>query len=71
VSSDTLVHTGDPSRATGRDEHLDPADVQTTLDWITPMADQIRFPGGFGPALDPPPGADGQTRLRCFLGRRV
>ena len=35
------------------------------------MADQIRFPGGFGPALDPPPGADGQTRLLCFLGRRV
>jgi len=71
LSSDTLVHTWDLSRATGQDEHLDPDGVQTTLDWITPMADQIRVPGGFGPALDPPSGADAQTRLLCFLGRRV
>ena len=63
VSSDTLVHTWDLSRATGRDEQLDPADVQTTLDWISPMADQIRFPGRVRPGLDPPPG--GTARLAC------
>lgn len=29
----------------------------------------IRMPGVFGPKVEPPPGADLQTRLLCFTGR--
>jgi uncharacterized protein (TIGR03086 family) len=71
LSSDTLVHTWDLSRATGQDERLDPDGVEATLAWTTPVEDQLRVPGGFDPELEPPPGADAQTRLLGFLGRRV
>ena len=71
LCSDTLVHTWDLSRATGQGEQLDPAAVQVTVEWITPLDERIRVSGGFGPKVDPPPGADAQTTLLCFLGRRV
>ena len=35
------------------------------------MDEMMRTPGGFGPKIDPPPGADVQTRLLAFTGRRA
>jgi hypothetical protein len=30
----------------------------------------LRVPGGFGAKLEPPPGADEQTRFLAFVGRQ-
>jgi uncharacterized protein (TIGR03086 family) len=71
VCSDTLVHTWDLARATGQDERLDPHAVEVAWTWMEPAGDRLRASGAFGPAVTPPPDADTQTRLLCFLGRAV
>ena len=71
LCSDTIVHTWDLSRATGQDERLDPAGVAYAFTMLQPADDAIRGPGSFGPKIEPPAGADEQTRFLCFLGRRV
>jgi uncharacterized protein (TIGR03086 family) len=71
VSMDTNVHRWDLARAVGGDERLDPGVVRLTWDVLQPMDEMIRRPGVFGPKLDPPDGADEQTKLLYFLGRRA
>ena len=68
---DTLVHTWDLARAVGADERLDPDAVTFSFEALRPNDDAIRGAGGSGPKLEPPPGADEQTRFLAFLGRRV
>jgi uncharacterized protein (TIGR03086 family) len=68
---DVLVHTWDVARATGLDEQLDPAEVAPLLDQAKGWGDALRSPNVCGPEVAPPSGADAQTRLLCFLGRRV
>lgn len=70
LTADTLLHTWDLARATGQDEQLDPTVVAATHAFLLPFDSAFRVPGGFGPAVDPPAGADPQTRLLCFVGRR-
>ena len=67
--SDTLVHTWDLARATGQDERLDLHAVEFAWTWMEPAGERLRASGDFGPAVLPPPDADAQTRLLCFLGR--
>jgi uncharacterized protein (TIGR03086 family) len=69
VVHDLLVHTWDLARATGGDEVLDEGLVAHTLGAMTPFDDELRA-HGFGPKVPPPPGADPQAALLCFLGRR-
>ncbi len=69
VCSDTLIHTWDLARATGQDETLDPGAVAKALESLTPLDDAIRRPGGFGPKIEPAPGADVQTRFLNFCSR--
>lgn len=69
VVHDLLVHTWDLARATGGDEGLDPGLVEHTLASMTPFDEQLRS-HGFGPKLEAPEGADPQTQLLCFLGRK-
>lgn len=71
LCADTLVHTWDLARATGQDERLDPSAVGVALEFMLPRDAGMRRPGGFGPRLDAPEGADAQTRLLLFCGRRV
>ncbi len=66
---DLVVHSWDLARATGLDDRLDPHDVHAILEAMQPMDEMMRGPGAFGPKLEPPPGADEQTRLLAFLGR--
>ncbi|NNM96191.1 MAG: TIGR03086 family protein [Candidatus Dormibacteraeota bacterium] len=70
LCADTLVHTWDLSRAVGLDEQLDPEAVAAAHAYLLPRAQEMRVPGGFGPEVSPPPGADPQTRFLCFTGRR-
>jgi uncharacterized protein (TIGR03086 family) len=67
---DVLVHTWDLARATGLDEGLDPVEVTRMLEGIEPHDAAMRASGHYGPRVDVGPGADDQTRLLAFLGRR-
>jgi uncharacterized protein (TIGR03086 family) len=68
---DLLVHTWDLARAAGLDDRLDPDEVHRVYQVAGHMDEMLRTPGVCGPKLDPPPGADEQTQLLAFLGRRV
>ncbi|HYV60701.1 MAG TPA: hypothetical protein VFA62_11590, partial [Acidimicrobiia bacterium] len=68
--SDLHVHTWDLARATGGDERLSPEIAAIILERLKPHDDALRQSGDFGPRIDPPPGADAQVELICFVGRR-
>jgi uncharacterized protein (TIGR03086 family) len=70
VCSDTLVHTWDLARATGQDETLDPESVARSQEFLLPIDEAIRRPGGFAAKIEPDEGADEQTRFLNFCGRR-
>jgi len=71
LCTDTLFHTWDLARATGQDEHLDPEAVDRAAEFLAPLDEAIRRPGGFDSKIDPPADADPQTRLLNFGGRAV
>jgi uncharacterized protein (TIGR03086 family) len=71
LCADTLIHTWDLARATGQDDALNEDASAKALEFLTPIDDAIRRPGGFAPKLTPPDGADIQTRLLSFAGRAV
>ncbi|MGH8932643.1 MAG: TIGR03086 family metal-binding protein [Egibacteraceae bacterium] len=70
ICGDLLIHSWDLARATGLYERLDPDEVRRVAGWADTFGDLLRGPGACGPALEPPPGADDQTKLLAFLGRR-
>lgn len=70
LCADTLIHTWDLARATGQDDRLDPAAVTAAQEFLTPNDARLRGPGAFADKVEPPPGADAQTALLCFVGRR-
>lgn len=72
-SLDLLVHAWDLARA-ARLTDLEPMpadDVAVSFEAMRPFSDTLRQPGLCGPELEPPAGADEQTRFLAFLGRRV
>jgi uncharacterized protein (TIGR03086 family) len=69
ATGDLLIHTWDLARATGTDERLDPDVVAAVYQGLEPL-DEIMRAGAFGPRVEPPEGADLQTELLCFSGRR-
>jgi uncharacterized protein (TIGR03086 family) len=69
--ADTLIHTWDFARATGQDEALDPEAVTLATAMLMPEDNGIRMPQAFGMKVPASDGADAQTRLLNFLGRRV
>jgi uncharacterized protein (TIGR03086 family) len=71
LCADTLIHSWDLARATGQDEDLDPVAVQQAMEFLAPIDEAIRRPGGFGPKIEAPPEADPQTKLLNFAGRAV
>ncbi len=71
MTAGTLVHTWDLARAAGIDERLDETAVLRAQQAVEPLGDAIRAGGTFGPAVEPPAGADAQARLLCYLGRSV
>jgi uncharacterized protein (TIGR03086 family) len=71
ICGDLVIHGWDLARATGQDERLDPDEVHRLYEAMLPMDEAIRGPGAFGPKVEPPPGADEQTQVLCFLGRQV
>ncbi len=71
-SVDMVWHGWDLARATGQDNTIDPVEVENAGQGIGQFDDSVlRQPGVLGPALDPPPDADAQTRLLAFMGRKA
>jgi uncharacterized protein (TIGR03086 family) len=68
-ASDVLIHTWDLARAVGGDERLDADAVAQAHKGLEPMDAMIRQNDVFGPKVEPPEGADAQTRFLCFVGR--
>lgn len=71
ISADVVIHSWDLARATGGNERLDPDEVRRIGEALAPMDEAMRSPNAFGPKLEPPEGADDQTRFLAFLGRRA
>jgi uncharacterized protein (TIGR03086 family) len=71
VCVDMLVHTWDLARAAGLDERLDQGTVAHAFEALKPLDANLRGPGLFAPAVEPPAGADQQTQFLSFLGRKV
>ncbi len=71
-SADMVWHGWDLARATGQDDTIDQDEVRNALAGVGSFDDAVlRQPGVLGPALDPPVGADDQTRLLAFMGRKA
>lgn len=71
LNTDLVVHGWDLARASGQDERIDPEDVVRVRAVCEGFGDAMRDPRAFGPEVDAPAGADDQTRLLAFLGRRA
>lgn len=67
--TDFLAHTWDIGYAAGIDVRLDRDLLPGCFAWSRERI--VRRPGGIGPELTPPPGADEQARFLAFLGRRA
>jgi len=66
---DLVVHGWDLAHATDLDERIDPEDIARVREQAEAFGDAMRSPQAFGPAVEPPPGADEQAQLLAFLGR--
>jgi uncharacterized protein (TIGR03086 family) len=71
LCADTLIHTWDLARATGQDERLDSVAIERCTEFLAPIDEAIRRPGGFAPKITPAVGSDDQTKLLNFCGRQV
>ena len=68
---DLVVHGWDLARAAGLDERIDPDDIARVRARAEAFGEAMRAPRAFGPEVEAPAGADDQTRLLAFLGRRA
>lgn len=66
---DLVVHRWDLATAAGLDASIPDIDIAFVEDGVAHLGDAMRSRGAFGEAIEPPAGADDQTRLLAFLGR--
>jgi uncharacterized protein (TIGR03086 family) len=71
ICFDQVVHRWDLARAAGIDVRIDADELDRLMQAAEGFGDAMRGPGAFGPAIEPPSGADQQTRVLAFLGRRA
>lgn len=65
-----IAHTGALASAAGQDILLDSDLVRAGFTWtVSSDRARVRVPGGWGPVLEPPPGADEQMALMALRGR--
>lgn len=68
--ADLVVHSWDLSRGIGAEERLPDSLIQFAVREVTPYAAELAKSGLFAEPVEPPAGADVQTKLLCLLGRR-
>jgi uncharacterized protein (TIGR03086 family) len=71
LGGDLLIHRWDLANAAGLDVRLDPDEISRYFEMYRGFGDAMRVPEAFGPELEPPAGADEQTRLLAFVGRKA
>jgi uncharacterized protein (TIGR03086 family) len=71
ISGDLVVHRWDLGTAAGLEIAMPADEIARLRANLSGMGDAMRGPGAFGPELEAPDGADEQTRLLAFLGRRA
>ncbi|MCL4448866.1 MAG: hypothetical protein M1483_02300 [Actinobacteria bacterium] len=69
LCADTLYHTWDLAKAIGQHVELDEEAMAYALEFLTPLDEAIRIPGGFAPKIISKLDADLQTRFLNFGGR--
>ncbi|MET9508211.1 TIGR03086 family metal-binding protein [Streptomyces flavidovirens] len=69
--ADLVVHAWDLARAIGADERLPDDLVNFAVREVGPYSAELEKSGLFAAPVEPPPGADVQTKLLSLLGRRV
>jgi uncharacterized protein (TIGR03086 family) len=67
--SDHLIHGWDLARAIGADERMDEDMARFAYDTLKPFEDGLKRSGLYGPKVEPPEGADLQTKLLAVTGR--
>lgn len=70
MTTDLVVHTWDLAKAIGHDDELDPALVAWVWKVWSDREEMVRNSGVFGAQVPVPDGADQQTELLAFFGRR-
>lgn len=70
LSNDLWIHGWDLARAIGADERIDPDVAELLYARYQPLEPGLKASGLFGPQVDPPAGADVQTKLLAVMGRR-
>ncbi|MGY1844168.1 TIGR03086 family metal-binding protein [Modestobacter sp. SYSU DS0875] len=70
MTADLTVHAWDLARAVGGDTHLDPELAAAAFRYAEANLGDDGQPGLFAAPVEPPPGADLQTRLLARFGRR-
>jgi uncharacterized protein (TIGR03086 family) len=71
LTFDALVHAWDLASGAGLDTRLPDDLVEWATAWVQPMLAPMQGAGMFATPVDPPPGADAQTRLLALIGRRA
>lgn len=71
LSFDLIVHRWDLARSVDVPIQIAPGDVAQAFAAAEALGDDLRLEGVCGPALEAPDGADDQTRLLAFLGRKA
>ncbi|QKV91875.1 TIGR03086 family protein [Streptomyces sp. NA02950] len=71
MTADAAVHAWDLSRAIGADERIPKPLVDFSVREVAPYAVDLEESGLFAAPVEPPPGADAQTKLLALLGREA
>ncbi|KAK1183098.1 TIGR03086 family metal-binding protein [Streptomyces sp. NBS 14/10] len=71
ITIDAAVHAWDLARAIGADERIPKPLVDFSVRAVAPYAAELEKSGMFAAAVEPPSGADAQTRLLALLGRET
>jgi uncharacterized protein (TIGR03086 family) len=72
VTMDLIVHRWDLGTAAGLDVVIPADEIARIVAFVERMPPEVRASGTvFGPALEPPPGADDQTRMLAAVGRKA
>ncbi len=69
--TDHAIHAWDLARGIGADDELDPELVERLYRESKPMEDMLKSSGMYGEKIEPPEGADTQTKLLAVMGRRA
>ena len=70
LNFDLVIHRWDIAHAVDLPAEIEPADVEWAMAAAQSLGEDLRGEGVCGPAIEAPLGADDQTQLLAFVGRK-